>query len=86
MSWNPRGWWNAGRTMTDRRSNALHLTESGKSTLQLIGRIAREHQQPNAADWSGLLAAGSFRRENQRVFGQWPLSRAFVEAQFSDSF
>ena len=30
---------------TDRRSNALHLTQSGKSTLQLIGRIAREHQQ-----------------------------------------
>lgn len=30
---------------TDRRSNALHLTESGKSTLQAIGRIAREHQQ-----------------------------------------
>jgi DNA-binding MarR family transcriptional regulator len=30
---------------TDRRSYALHLTEAGKSTLQAIGRIAREHQQ-----------------------------------------
>ena len=30
---------------SDRRSYALHLTEAGKSTLQAIGRIAREHQQ-----------------------------------------
>lgn len=30
---------------TDRRSYALHLTEAGRSTLQAIGRIAREHQQ-----------------------------------------
>ena len=29
----------------DRRSYALHLTEKGKSTLQAIGKIAREHQQ-----------------------------------------
>jgi DNA-binding MarR family transcriptional regulator len=30
---------------TDRRSYALHLTEKGRSTLQAIGKIAREHQQ-----------------------------------------
>jgi DNA-binding MarR family transcriptional regulator len=30
---------------SDRRSYALHLTEKGQSTLQAIGRIAREHQQ-----------------------------------------
>jgi DNA-binding MarR family transcriptional regulator len=30
---------------SDRRSYALHLTDKGKSTLQAIGRIAREHQQ-----------------------------------------
>jgi DNA-binding MarR family transcriptional regulator len=29
---------------TDRRSYALHLTNAGRSTLQAIGRIAREHQ------------------------------------------
>ena|SRR5271167_1663270 len=29
----------------DRRSYALHLTEAGNSTLQAIGRIARDHQQ-----------------------------------------
>jgi DNA-binding MarR family transcriptional regulator len=30
---------------SDRRSYALHLTDKGKSTLQAVGRIAREHQQ-----------------------------------------
>jgi DNA-binding MarR family transcriptional regulator len=29
----------------DRRSYALHLTEKGHSTLEMIGRVSREHQQ-----------------------------------------
>jgi len=29
----------------DRRSYALHLTEKGRSTLGMIGRVSREHQQ-----------------------------------------
>ena len=29
----------------DRRSYALHLTETGRSTLEAIGRVGREHQQ-----------------------------------------
>ena len=66
---------------------ASTLLESFEKTTETLRKwIAREHQQPNPNDWSGLLAAGSFRRENQRVFGQWPLSREFVRAQFSDSF
>lgn len=43
---------------TDRRSYALHLTEAGRSTLQAIGRIAREHQQ-------ALLAALSDEERRQ---------------------
>ncbi len=42
---------------TDRRSYALHLTEKGKSTLESISRIAREHRRD-------LLAALS--EEEQR--------------------
>jgi DNA-binding MarR family transcriptional regulator len=30
---------------SDRRSYSLHLTDAGHSTLQAIGRIARDHQQ-----------------------------------------
>jgi DNA-binding MarR family transcriptional regulator len=29
----------------DRRTYALHLTEKGRSTMQTIGRVAREHRQ-----------------------------------------
>jgi DNA-binding MarR family transcriptional regulator len=43
---------------TDRRSYALHLTEAGRSTLQAIGRIARDHQQ-------ALLAALSEDEQRQ---------------------
>lgn len=40
----------------DRRRHALHLTKKGRSTLEAIGRIAREHQK-------ALLA--SLREEEQ---------------------
>ncbi len=70
----------------DAQTASTLLESFEKTTATLRKWIEREHQQPNAADWSGLLVAGSFRRENERVFGQWPLSRAFVAAQFSDSF
>ena len=43
---------------TDRRSHALYLTEAGKSTLQAIGGIARDHQQ-------SLLAALSEDEQRQ---------------------
>ena len=37
----------------DRRRYALHLTEKGRSTLEVIGRIAREHSQALLAALSG---------------------------------
>jgi hypothetical protein len=40
--------------------------------------IARENQQPNPADLSGVLTAGSFRPEGRRVYGYWPIERVFV--------
>lgn len=43
---------------TDRRINALHLTEKGRATLQSISRIAREHRQD-------LLAALSDEEQKQ---------------------
>jgi DNA-binding MarR family transcriptional regulator len=43
---------------SDRRSNALRLTEKGRSTLQTIGKIARAHQQT-------LLAALSEEEQRQ---------------------
>jgi hypothetical protein len=48
--------------------------------------IAREKQQPNPGDLSGVLTAGTFRREDRRVFGQWPIPRAFVDALAGGSY
>ena len=42
--------------------------------------IAREHQQANPADLSGVLVGGTFHREDRRVEGQWPIPEAFVKA------
>jgi DNA-binding MarR family transcriptional regulator len=43
---------------SDRRRNALHITEQGRAALQAIGRIAGEHQQ-------ALLAALSQEEQGQ---------------------
>jgi hypothetical protein len=50
-----------------------------ETTAALRDAMAREHQQPNAADFSGVLAAGTFRSEGARVYGRWPIGRSFLE-------
>ena len=62
------------------------LADLQNTTETLRKWIAREHQQANAADLSGVLVAGAFRREGKRVFGQWPISRAFVDALVTESY
>jgi hypothetical protein len=41
--------------------------------------IALEKQTPNPGDLSGVLVSGTFRGAGNRVFGYWPIERAFVE-------
>ena len=59
----------------DRRRYALHITEKGRSTLETIGRISREHSQ-------ALLAAISEDEQRQlaillqRIADQQGLTRA----------
>jgi hypothetical protein len=48
--------------------------------------IVQEHQHPNPTDLSGVLVSGTFRREDKRLYGQWPISRAFVDAMVGESF
>jgi hypothetical protein len=48
--------------------------------------MAHEHQQPDPADLSAVLVAGSFRRDDRRVYGQWPIARAFVDAVTGGSY
>jgi hypothetical protein len=60
--------------------DASDLAAQLSATTKLLSQmIAREHQTPNPADLSGVLTSGSFRSEGARVFGYWPIERAFVE-------
>lgn len=42
--------------------------------------LAREHVQPNAADLTGLLTAGSFQVVDKRVVGTWPVRKELLKA------
>ncbi len=62
------------------------LVQLEGTTNTLRKWLAREHQRANADDLSGVLTAGSFRREDRRVLGQWPLQRAFVDSLAGGSY
>ncbi len=53
--------------------------ELSHATLLLKEMIAREHQTPNPADFSGVLTSGSFWSQGDRVYGKWPIERSFIE-------
>jgi hypothetical protein len=53
------------------------------ATLTLKQMLEREHQKPGPADLAGILASGAFRSEGRRVYGYWPIERAFVESILS---
>ena len=62
------------------------LVQLENTTNTLRKWLAREHQRANADDLSGVLTAGSFRRDENRVVGQWPLQRSFVDALAGSSY
>lgn len=64
------------RTQQDAADLAMQLT---RLTTLLRGSLASAHQSPNPADLTGVLAAGSFRSDDARVTGSWPIARAFLE-------
>src|SRR6202035_2747059 len=49
------------------------------TTKALRELLARQRQKPDPADLSGVLVAGSFRRDERQVFGAWPIPQAFVD-------
>ena len=50
-----------------------------KITQVLREVIAHGGQQPGPGDLASVLMAGSFESKGSRVFGYWPIERAFVE-------
>jgi hypothetical protein len=63
----------------DPRAAAEIAGELSHATTLLRDMIAREHQTPNPADFSGVLTSGSFWSQGDRVYGKWPIERSFIE-------
>ena len=63
----------------DPRDAADIAGELSHATSLLKEMIAREHQTPNPADFSGVLTSGSFWSQGDRVYGKWPIERSFLE-------
>jgi hypothetical protein len=53
------------------------------ATTLLRDALAKEHQQPDPAGLSGVLAAGLFRADGPRVLGRWPIEKAFLQPVFA---
>jgi hypothetical protein len=53
--------------------------ELTKVTDVLRSVIAHAGQRANPDDWSGVLSSGTFENKGSRVFGYWPIERAFVQ-------
>jgi hypothetical protein len=73
-------------TCRDAESASALLVDFENTTSTLRKWIAREHKTPNPADLSGVLVSGTFHREDRRMYGQWPISRAFVDAVTGGTF
>jgi len=67
-------------TCRDTQTASALVVDLESTTNELRKMLAREHQQPGPADLTAVLVAGSFRRDDRSVYGQWPLERAFVDA------
>lgn len=53
--------------------------ELSKVTEVLKSMIAHDGHRPSPSDLTGVLSAGTFENRGARVFGYWPIQRAFVE-------
>lgn len=67
-------------TCKDATAASTLLAQLDATTKALRELLARQHRQPDPTDFSGVLVAGSFRRDERQVYGAWPLPRAFVNA------
>ncbi len=56
------------------------VRELQAATTVLNRMLAREKQQPNPRDLSGVLARGEFSQQGVHVKGAWPIERAFLDS------
>ena len=62
---------------------ATVVSQLAQATERLRQMIELEHQKPNPADLSGVLASGSFRAEGSHARGRWIIEDVFLDNVFS---
>ncbi len=73
-------------TCRDPQAASTLLVDLESATSALRTWMAQERKTQDPAELSGLLLSGSFRREDRRVYGRWPVPRAFLDALAGDSY
>lgn len=69
------------RVLCHNANDAARLTGQLKgATDTLRTLISREKQTPNPNDLSGVLTSGSFRQDDRRVHGTWPMPEALLRS------
>lgn len=67
-------------TCKDAPAASALLRQFEGTTKALRDLLARQHKTADPADLSGVLVAGTFRRDERQVFGAWPIPKGFVDA------
>jgi hypothetical protein len=67
-------------TCKDATAASALLIQLETTTKALRDMLAKQRQKADPADLSGVLVAGTFRRDERQVYGAWPLPKAFVDA------
>lgn len=67
-------------TCKDTVSASALLVDVESATNALRKTINDQHPAPGPGDMRSVLVAGQFRRDDRRVYGEWPIPRAFVDS------
>jgi hypothetical protein len=67
-------------TCKDATAAAALLTQLEATTKTLRELLAHQRPKPDPSDFSGVLMAGTFRRDERQVYGIWPIPKPFLDA------
>jgi hypothetical protein len=67
-------------TCKDATAASALLTQLETTTKALRELLAHQRPKPDPSDLSGVLMAGTFRRDERQVYGVWPIPKPFLDA------
>ena len=70
----------------DAVSASALLVDLESTTNALRKMIEREQKAPAPGELTGVLVSGAFSRNDRRVYGEWPIPRAFVQAITGEAY